>query len=584
MFDSDQERAAVPGRAGRDAGPAPVPRDVSLTELPRDSPGPLVENERWDVLLGALHAANSLIVVADVRADDRPLVFVNDYFCRFTGYSRAETIGRNCRFLQTCPDRTRDDGQPGLAAIRKAMAAGEPCVTLLRNYKKDGTPFWNELYLSPLRGDDGAPAYYVGVQNDVTARVGAERERAVLVEALRTLEESVVITGPELDRPGPTIRYVNDAFERMTGYAADEALGRTPRLLQGPDTDRAELDRLRRILAAGDRFCGETVNYTKAGDRYLVQWTVAPVRAPDPVTLAHRCEDGGGAASGAGPAAADGPPTHWVASQRDVTERRALAREVLEGRTREQARIARDLHDGPAQEAAAVCLLAAALAGRLGLDVERPVPRGAGGEPDPTLELAAKLLEQARLAARGVREVARGLAPVEPVRGGLCQALRRVADTVAEFTPGIGATFRGDPADEPDDPATYDELFRIAREAVGNAVRHSGAKAVSVTLARAGDDRRDVTLEVLDDGRGLPAALAEAASTGRRGGPGRTGGPTGGVGLRSIRYRTEVLGASVTFARRPPAGAPPGAPAPADGEPCGGTRVTVHLPAPGPPG
>lgn len=94
---------------------------------------------------------------------------------------------------------------------------------------------------------------------------------------LGVMREAVIITTPGLDAPGPTIIYVNDAFERMTGYHRRHVIGETPRLLQGPDTSRAELDRMRRALAEGRSFEGETVNYRKGGERFLLRWAVAPI-------------------------------------------------------------------------------------------------------------------------------------------------------------------------------------------------------------------------------------------------------------------------------------------------------------------
>ncbi len=100
----------------------------------------------------------------------------------------------------------------------------------------------------------------------------------VLRHALDQAYNSVVITTADLDEPGPRILYVNQAFADMTGYAPGEVLGRTPRILQGPRTDRALLDRLRACLEAGERFDGSAVNYRKDGTPYLVEWNIAPVR------------------------------------------------------------------------------------------------------------------------------------------------------------------------------------------------------------------------------------------------------------------------------------------------------------------
>ncbi len=100
----------------------------------------------------------------------------------------------------------------------------------------------------------------------------------LLHAAVAQAYNAVVITTADLDDPGPAIVYVNDAFCQMTGYAPAEVLGRTPRLLQGPRTDRALLDTLRAHLTAGQSFQGRTVNYRKDGTAYHVQWNITPVR------------------------------------------------------------------------------------------------------------------------------------------------------------------------------------------------------------------------------------------------------------------------------------------------------------------
>lgn len=96
-------------------------------------------------------------------------------------------------------------------------------------------------------------------------------------QALEQAYNAVVITTAELDPPGPAFLYVNQAFCSMTGYTPAEVIGATPRLLQGPQTDRAILDRLRRRLSAGESFQGSTVNYRKDGSPYLVEWNISPV-------------------------------------------------------------------------------------------------------------------------------------------------------------------------------------------------------------------------------------------------------------------------------------------------------------------
>lgn len=102
-----------------------------------------------------------------------------------------------------------------------------------------------------------------------------------LTAVLDQLCEAVLITSAQLEAPGPVIVYANLAFTNLTGYSAKEVLGQTPRVLQGPLTDRATLDDLRATLQAGQSFFGQTVNYKKDGAAFDVEWSVSPLRAPN---------------------------------------------------------------------------------------------------------------------------------------------------------------------------------------------------------------------------------------------------------------------------------------------------------------
>jgi PAS domain S-box-containing protein len=109
------------------------------------------------------------ISVADATLPDLPLVYVNPAFEVMTRYSLEEVVGRNCRFLQN-----GDNDQPGLAVVREAIREKREAVTVLKNYRKDGSFFWNELSLSPIQNRDGVVTHFVGIQTDVTARVEFE--------------------------------------------------------------------------------------------------------------------------------------------------------------------------------------------------------------------------------------------------------------------------------------------------------------------------------------------------------------------------------------------------------------------------
>ena len=118
----------------------------------------------------AVESARNGIVMTDPNQPDNPIIYVNKAFLEISGYDESEVLGRNCRFLQG-----EDHTQEGLAVVRQALKNGESCLALLRNYRKDGTLFWNELYISPVHDDAGNIINFVGIQNDVSARKEAEK-------------------------------------------------------------------------------------------------------------------------------------------------------------------------------------------------------------------------------------------------------------------------------------------------------------------------------------------------------------------------------------------------------------------------
>ncbi len=125
-------------------------------------------------------SASNGIAIADARKKDMPLIFVNPAFERITGYSWREVIGTNCRFLQ---GKLR--AQPGLVTVRRALTSGNNCRVVLKNFRKDGSRFWNELYLTPIRASSGKITHYVAIQTDVTRRIEAERAEVRLRRSLR---------------------------------------------------------------------------------------------------------------------------------------------------------------------------------------------------------------------------------------------------------------------------------------------------------------------------------------------------------------------------------------------------------------
>lgn len=142
------------------------------------SPWDRRDTEELRILLDrAVSASYNGIVITDPNLPDNPIIYANQSFVRTTGYEFEEVLGCNCRFLQ------RDDNeQPALDELREAIKEGRECRVVLRNYKKNGEMFWNELYISPVFDDGGgAVTNFIGVQHDVTERKEVEEERDLLL-------------------------------------------------------------------------------------------------------------------------------------------------------------------------------------------------------------------------------------------------------------------------------------------------------------------------------------------------------------------------------------------------------------------
>ena len=124
----------------------------------------------------AVAASSNGIVITDPNVSDDPIVYVNPAFERISGYTAEEVGGKNCRFLQG-----DDRDQPALDELRGALREERECRVVLKNYRKDGTPFWNELYVSPVQDEEGKLTNFVGIQNDITQRRRTEEERDLLL-------------------------------------------------------------------------------------------------------------------------------------------------------------------------------------------------------------------------------------------------------------------------------------------------------------------------------------------------------------------------------------------------------------------
>lgn len=133
-------------------------------------------------------ASNDGIVVAEQEGEDNILIYANQAFERLTGYRSDDILYQDCRFLQ------RDDrDQAALEVIRQALKAQKPCRQVLRNYRRDGSAFWNELSITPVFNEADQLTYFIGIQKDVSEQIEA-------LQRVQALEAEVAELRAELAR------------------------------------------------------------------------------------------------------------------------------------------------------------------------------------------------------------------------------------------------------------------------------------------------------------------------------------------------------------------------------------------------
>jgi PAS domain S-box-containing protein len=236
------------------------------------------------------------------------------------------TLDREWRFTYVNPESERLLRHPGSDLIGRGIWDIFPQASELRQryeeavrlnrsdeFEYDAAWMGQRFEVRAYPSQTGLAIYF----RDITERSRAHEQLNLLQTCVAWMKDMVVITeASPLDGTGPRIVFVNEAFVRQTGYDRDEVLGKTPRLLQGPRTQRPELDRIAAALQNHEPVRAELINYTKAGVEYWIEIEIVPVRS------------------------AAGTVTHFVAVQREITERRSVQEALSSTNERLGAKIA----------------------------------------------------------------------------------------------------------------------------------------------------------------------------------------------------------------------------------------------------
>jgi PAS domain S-box-containing protein len=375
-------------------------------------------------------------------------------------------------------------GQPARwkDAHRRGLAGEVVRAEVDQFERRDGGVQWLRWEVRPWHQPDGTIGGIVIFTEDISDRKRHELALAEHEVRYRAVVETTADGFWMLDREG-CILMVNEAYVRRSGYSRQELLSMRVADLDAQDTAeevRIHIDLVRRT--GSDLF--ETLHRTKSGELWPVEVSVSYI------------DIGGGL---------------FFAFTRDITGRKALERQIIDVGTAEQERIGREIHDGVGQQLTGITMLAGSLEQQL---------RAAGHKDEAAT--VAELKSHLQNTLNEVRALARGLSPVEIDPEGLADALAELAERVTQ-TSGVQCVYLGTGKVHVDDSTTALHLYRLAQEAVQNAIRHSHGQHVDINLEHAGGL---LVLTVRDDGKGI--GVTPERST--------------GMGLHIMRYRAGILG------------------------------------------
>jgi|GEM_PF-1360234 len=222
---------------------------------------------------------------------------VNRKFCNMLGYTADELVGASYRKF-TQPGSVGDGPPLGDQLLADSLLSDIGSAEH-QFIHKNGHAVWVMFSTTLVRGTTKENSYFVNVFEDISARRHVERQLSLLEKCIARVNDIVIITEASLlDEPSPRIVFVNDAFERRTGYKREEVIGRSPRMLHGALTSRDELDRIRAALVAGRDVRAEVLNYAKDGQTYWLELSIVPIIDES------------------------GALTHFASVQRDISERK----------------------------------------------------------------------------------------------------------------------------------------------------------------------------------------------------------------------------------------------------------------------
>lgn len=427
----------------------------------------------------------------DLKTGD---VYISPRWKQMLGISQRESSIRDEEWFRS---KLHQEDAPKLrAAINEHLEKKAPYVVELRLLTKQGKYRWFASRGQAEWDEAGKAIRMTGILSDIHEQKTAEqnylRELAYNRALLNHISALIVV----MDTAGRII-HANAAFFNTMGYSEREILGRTPweiGLMETQERPRSQL-RFARLLRGEDNPPIDVRLRTREGI-----WRTVELRS----TSTRK---------------SDGSTDRIIITANDITERERLQRELLRVVEEEQARIGHDLHDGVGQTMTGILVLMETLESQL---------KGRNHED------AARIYELMKESVAEVRRMSHGLSPAHVKYRGLAGALRLLAETVrTNFRTPCECTVDAAACVESEDKQTH--LFRIAQEAVNNALRHGKPSKVSISLRHLENEKYELVIE--DDGSGLKKKAKTA--------------PSAGIGMQVMQHRAQLIGARLQIAAKP---------------------------------